>query len=353
MKRNLCNATTVIGILVAISLFSRDVQSTQTPVIKAYEVDEYNNVIRPFENVDEKRSEIIAEKVKNLRLECHANYPVQWIYTGNGIPLVNTDISLATTLSTTERRNDGLNGQYVASIFLGSLKEQHTGKYQCSRTDYVTVVPNMYIYVPGQDLFTSTQGKTIQINPDVSSISVPCSVSDPRIKVSLFRVDGDTLKRPVTKANDAIVYDPRKGFRVNLKNVEQPEGRYLCTAHYNNDVRDVEYTIKSGDRSDDAQSDDIQSDAPANYEEFKQRPEERCQGESCKQCETHSDCPPDMNCYTDFKCRDPCTYSIRCGNAAMCRITENRPQCYCPSGFVGDPTKECLNISRERYERYR
>jgi len=281
---------------------------------------------------------------------------VQWIYTGNGVPIINTDISLETTLSTTERRNDGgAKRQYVASVFLGPLKEHHTGKYQCSRTDYVTVVPNLHVYVPGQNFFTSTRGKTIQINPNVSSTSIPCSVSDPRIKVSLFKLDGEVLKRPVTKADDAIIYDPRKGFRINLRKVEDPEGRYLCTAYYNDDVRDVEYTITSGIKSDAGfQSDEgFQSDAPANYEESKQRPEENCKGESCKQCDTHTDCPPDMNCYTDHKCRDPCTYSIRCGNAAMCRIIENRPKCYCPSGFVGDPTKECLNISRERYERYR
>jgi len=347
MMKNLCNIINVTGILVAITLLSGDVASAQTPVppvIKVFEVDEYNNVIGPYEGVDEKRSEIIAEKVNHLRLECHASYPVQWIYTGNGVPIMNTDISVESKLSTTERRNNGRTSRYVASVFLGSLKEHHTGKYQCSRTDYVTVVPNLYIYVPGQDLFTTTRGKTIQINSNVSSISIPCSVSDPRIKVTLFKLDGDVLKKPVVRANDAIIYDARRGFRINLKKVEDLEGRYLCTAHYNNDVRDVEYTITSVD-----QSDGYQSDQPTagNYEEAKQRPEETS---GKHECETHTDCAPNMNCYTDHRCRDPCTYSIRCGNAAMCRIVENRPKCYCPSGFVGDPTKECLNISRERYE---
>lgn len=49
--------------------------------------------------------------------------------------------------------------------------------------------------------------------------------------------------KPVTKSNDAIVYDPRKGFRVILKKVQDPEGRYICTARYNDIVSDVEYTI--------------------------------------------------------------------------------------------------------------
>jgi hypothetical protein len=349
------NVIGILGILVGISLFTGDVTSARVPVIKLFEVDGENNVIRPYVGVDEKRSEIIVEKVNNLRLECHADYPVQWIYTGSGIPLINTDISLSSSLSTTERRNNRFNLQYVASVFLGPLKEQHTGKYLCSRTDYLSAVPNLQIYVPGQDLFTSTRGKTIRINPDVASLSIPCSVSDPRIKVSLFKLDGDVLKRPVTKSDDAITYDPRKGFRVNIKKVEDLEGRYLCTAYSdNNDVKDVEYTITSGIKTDVSNTDGFQSDAPlANYEEPKQRRAEvTCKGASCKQCSTHTDCPPNMNCYTDFMCRDPCTYSIRCGNSAMCRIVENRPQCYCPSGFIGDPDKECLNISRERYQRY-
>lgn len=78
----LCNA---IAIIVAISLFSRDVLSEQVPVIKAFEVDEFNTVINPYERVDKKLSEIIADKLANIRLECHADYPVQWIYTGNGV----------------------------------------------------------------------------------------------------------------------------------------------------------------------------------------------------------------------------------------------------------------------------
>lgn len=340
--KNLYDVINFIGILAMVPIFVGGEVSSKTPVLKQFEVDQYNNVIRPYERVDNKRSEMIVEDVKNLRLECHADYPVQWIYTGNGIPIINTDIALATSLSPTERGRDRFSGQYVASVFLGSLKERHTGRYQCSRVDYVTVTPNLQIYVPGQDLFISPQGKTIQIRPNVSWISLPCSVSDPRVKVSLFKLDGRELKRPVTKTDDAIIYDPRKGFRMNLKRIEDPEGQYICSAKYNNEYRDVEYTIASNS----------ESAVSGNYEEFKQLPEETCTGESCKQCETHTDCPPMMHCYTDLKCRDPCEYSIKCGEGATCRLTDNRPQCYCPPGSIGDPTKECFNVSRERFERY-
>lgn len=63
---------------------------------------------------------------------------------------MNTDISRAKSLSTTEilEEEEG-DDQYVASVYIGPLKESHTGNYQCSRTDYFSVEPNLYVYVPG------------------------------------------------------------------------------------------------------------------------------------------------------------------------------------------------------------
>jgi len=335
----------LIEILTVVSIFARDLPDlpSKDPILKQFEVDKFNKVIRPYDRKYNTSSEIIAEGITNLRLECHATYPVQWIYTGNGKPIINTDISYSSALSTTANRNGDIN-QYVASIFLGPLEEQHTGRYQCSRTDYITSKPNLYVYVPGRNLFTSLQGKTIKINSDVIFAAIPCSVSNPNVQVSLYKLHGERLIRPVTTSDDAIVYDARKGFRINLKKVEDPEGRYICTARYNDLIIDVEYTITSTIPS--------KSPPPENYEEFKQRPEETCKGESCKQCDTHTDCPPMMNCYTDYKCRDPCTENIRCGIASMCRVIDHRPECYCPPGYVGDPTKECLHITRERLQRY-
>lgn len=41
---------------------------------------------------------------------------------------------------------------YISSVFIGPLKEYHTGNFQCIRTDRVKQPPDMpkvYIYVPG------------------------------------------------------------------------------------------------------------------------------------------------------------------------------------------------------------
>lgn len=80
--KNLCTFISVVGILTSVPIVASD---SPSPIIKQFEVDAYNNVIRPYEGVDKQRSELIVEKVDHLRLECYANYPVQWIYTGNGV----------------------------------------------------------------------------------------------------------------------------------------------------------------------------------------------------------------------------------------------------------------------------
>lgn len=82
--KNLCTFISVIGIVTVVPTFAKDLPS-QSPIIKQFEVDEYNNVVRPYDRVDKQRSEIIVENLEHLRLECYANYPVQWIYTGNGV----------------------------------------------------------------------------------------------------------------------------------------------------------------------------------------------------------------------------------------------------------------------------
>lgn len=61
----------------------------------------------------------------------------------------------------------------------------------------------------GQDLFTSLQGKIIQINPNVSSTSIPCSVSHPSAQVSLYKLDG--VRHNLVRFSKFI--DPHTHFR--------------------------------------------------------------------------------------------------------------------------------------------
>jgi len=324
----------VVGIVFQTFTTAIDLHA-QPPVIKVYEVDERNNEVRLYDRVDNQHSEAIIENLEHIRLECHAYYPVQWIYTGNGIPVLSTDISLSTTQDKRETQK-----QYIASAFVSPIEEHHTGSYICSRTEYLTLTPYVYIYVTGPALFTSSQGKTIHIPRNDSNILIPCSVSHPKIQVSLQLLDGGGRKKAISKSDDIYVYDPRKGFRVNLNKIEVPEGTYVCVARYNKVVKRVDYGVTS----DVTLNSENSSREPQNLLEFKQRPTETCVGESCdNRCETHTDCPSMMNCYTDHSCRDPCIHSIRCGKSSLCRVVDFVPECYCPPGFVGDATKECFN----------
>lgn len=79
----------VIGILLAeivpvIFTISNDFDSP-SPILKHYEVDKYNKMIKPYVRVEGNGSVIVVERLQHLRLECHANHPVQFIYTGNGV----------------------------------------------------------------------------------------------------------------------------------------------------------------------------------------------------------------------------------------------------------------------------
>lgn len=51
------------------------------------------------------------------------------------------------------------------------------------------------------------------------------------------------LVKPVTKSDNAIIYTPRKGFRINLDEIVDPEGTYVCKAQYNGIERSVEYRV--------------------------------------------------------------------------------------------------------------
>lgn len=41
------------------------------------------------------------------------------------------------------------------------------------------------------------------------------------------------------------MYDPRKGFRVNLNKIADPVGTYICIARYKKRVRGIDYYVTS------------------------------------------------------------------------------------------------------------
>lgn len=80
--KNLC-VLVIIGVLTVHS--SSGDSQFDPPILKIYEVNENNNIIRLFDRADTKATGVIIDKSGHIRLECQAYYPVQWVYTGNGV----------------------------------------------------------------------------------------------------------------------------------------------------------------------------------------------------------------------------------------------------------------------------
>ena len=53
------------------------------------------------------------------------------------------------------------------------------------------------------------------------------------------------LQQLLLLSKDAIVYNPRKGFTVDLNKVEDAEGRYKCTARAESFVAELEFNVTS------------------------------------------------------------------------------------------------------------
>lgn len=57
------------------------------------------------------------------------------------------------------------------------------------------------------------------------------------------------------------------------------------------------------------------------------------------ECVINAECPLNLACINE-KCVDPCPGS--CGISSLCSVVSHIPICACPTGYVGDPFKECV-----------
>ncbi|XP_041673606.1 neurogenic locus notch homolog protein 1-like isoform X3 [Drosophila eugracilis] len=60
-------------------------------------------------------------------------------------------------------------------------------------------------------------------------------------------------------------------------------------------------------------------------------------------CKSNGDCAADQSC-VNGKCTDPCASDKACGRNALCTVSEHRMLCYCPDGYEGEPSKECVQF---------
>lgn len=65
------------------------------------------------------------------------------------------------------------------------------------------------------------------------------------------------------------------------------------------------------------------------------------------ECVSNSECPSQLACI-NMKCKDPCIGS--CGLNSICHVTNHIPNCYCDTGYTGDPFTSCYSTPRKFYE---
>lgn len=114
------------------------------PVARIYQIEANSSRLRPWNRIDT-NLETTIENVENLRLDCTASYPVQWFYTGDGIPAY----TVANKYSRNNNRGE-TTSEYMSTIVIKPLKEYHTGRYQCTPAEYIDTRTFFYIYVPGK-----------------------------------------------------------------------------------------------------------------------------------------------------------------------------------------------------------
>lgn len=64
------------------------------------------------------------------------------------------------------------------------------------------------------------------------------------------------------------------------------------------------------------------------------------------ECISNSECSNDKACINQ-RCIDPCPGS--CGSNAECRVVSHTPNCFCPSGFIGDPFTNCYTRPSKKF----
>ncbi|ODN02991.1 Slit 3 protein [Orchesella cincta] len=297
-------------------------------------------------------------KGTRILLECQAEFPVNWIYQGDGAPQMQTN----TTIPASKKK-----AKYSATALIGSddgvVDSKETGEYICRNTQNPEESIRYYIFVPGKSYFIR-RGGIIKLSPNDNSLRIPCSISNPDARVTILKSDKGYLTCVV---NDTMNYSKKSGF--TLKLVEDDEndvaGLYVCMAGVNDSYQLAEYSvIRSYENStyeynweersviyDDefsselGRNDDICSPNPCGPnaicevkknqrtgDPFTCRCEEGYRGKAPK-CRSNSLCAPNP-----------------CGPNSVCTEDSERnyPRCTCQETYIGRPPNcrpECnLNI---------
>ncbi|CAG7724295.1 unnamed protein product [Allacma fusca] len=260
-----------------------------------------------------------------------------------------------------------------------------------SRNDFVS----FHLYVPGPKIFTSNGGENITFTNQDTLVRIPCSVSHPKARVSLQKSRNGFVTCPL---NDSLIYNPKIGFVVRVKELRDPSGPYVCTASFENMYRVIQFglvgkyepvrfsacnpnpcgrnaecllsrgrvvcTCLAGYDGDpfvecrnifQRGSDPCTPSPCGRYGDcvvrnglaacscppgFQGKPPHCTNEKHILRCVINQDCDSTQVCI-ERQCSSPCG-SNRCGRHAECQVVNRTPICSCPPGYVGDPNHECV-----------
>ncbi|CAL8142874.1 unnamed protein product [Orchesella dallaii] len=271
--------------------------------------------------------EEIALKSK-IKLECEAGYPVQFIYTGDGMPEYTTNTSQQDHAikdveggSITKPRQI-----FEAQLFLGyarSLGYYDSGKFTCRSLQDATRASHYYLFVSDGKLFVRSDGDTIYFRRSDLSVRIPCSITNPKAVVSLQKSVNGLVQCPL---NDSISFEPTAGFRVKISNRFDPAGTYVCTVGNKGNYQAMQYILVSDGQG--------QGSSPPTSQPDR------------LQCRRDVDCSNEQACLSNGNCGSPCSTS--CGQNTSCRTVNHLAQCKCLPGFQGDPYIACRQSQQQQ-----
>ncbi|ODN01923.1 EGF, latrophilin and seven transmembrane domain-containing protein 1 [Orchesella cincta] len=251
-----------------------------------------------------------------IKLECEAGYPVQFIYTGDGMPEYTTNTSQQDNTKDVDGSSITKPRQiFEAQLFIGyarSLGYYDSGKYTCRSLQDATRASHYYLFVSDGKLFVRSDGDTIYFRRSDLSVRIPCSVTNPKAVVSLQKSVNGLVQCPL---NDSISFEPTAGFHVKISNRFDPAGTYVCTAGNKGTYQAMQYVLVADGQSPPSTSPDR------------------------NQCRRDVDCSNDQACLNTGNCGSPCSAS--CGQNTSCRTVNHLAQCKCLPGFGGDPYIAC------------
>ncbi|OXA50864.1 hypothetical protein Fcan01_14655 [Folsomia candida] len=213
------------------------IQTESGEVLKQIEINSTTGVI-----LDKTTLEILNNSVDGVSgsklntffaLDCNASYPVDFSYAGEGSPNLEYIANRVVNGSVLDANAYG----YSAKLRFGEVDNQIVGRYSCisstrefgHRNQQENILANVNVFVPGNNLFVSSDNQTYRAWEYRDSVLIPCPVTDPRPNITLLKYSNETKKfQPLENSKIPINFDPLYGFSLTKNHTSSLYGLYKC-----------------------------------------------------------------------------------------------------------------------------